>query len=747
MLRTASLLIAGCLLAFGSTSVWAARLTGGVTGPDGQPVSRARVVLERPAGGTIATRTRADGTFELDAPADRYVLRVLADGFAAVPQSVTLDDARETSVQVGLQLSAVLERVVVSAGQVPLTRTGTGTSLTVIDETELRTRQLESTVDALRSVPGFTISRSGGRGGVTSIFPRGGESDFTLVMVDGIRLNDAGGSFDAAHLSLFDLEQIEVVRGPQSAIYGADAIGGVVQLVTRRGGPLRGTALVEAGSFGTLRANAAASGARGGLRWGGGVERLSTDGFTGTAPGTGERVSNDDYTRTDGTARAGYQGAALDVTALVRVGRNDRGVPGPFGADPNDTYAAVDRVSRGHNDTLAAGSTLTYRLRPSAQVRGAFSYADRDSTFLSQFSPDNPSSSGNRLRSGRGQIDSTTASLSWTAGGELLRERARSSFITDATASETPITRTQLGVFGEARLERGRLSTQAGVRLERIVRDALAGNASVFSPRPEFAADTTTAINPRVSASWRLVGGESSWTRLRGNAGTGIRAPGAFEIAFTDNPALQPERSVSLDAGIESGWLGGRLVADAVYFRNTYDDLIVTVGRVFADASRYRSDNISNARAEGVEVSVSVRPAAVLTLRGGYVAQRTRILANDGGAGQAPVPFAIGDRLLRRPAHAGFVDVVTASGRVSGFLRVDGRGNARDIDPSFGASAGIFDAPGFATADAGVSLRVLRHADLIVRVTNLLDRAYEEILGFPAPGRSAIVGVRLAAGR
>ena len=160
-------------------------------------------------------------------------------------------------------LAAVSEQVVVSAGFVPLTRSASGASLTVLDQAELRTRQLESSQDALRSVPGFTVSRSGGRGAVTSIFPRGGESDFTLIMVDGIRLNDMGGSYDAAHLPLFDLDRIEVVRGPQSAVYGSDAVGGVVQLVTRRGGPLRATGLFEGGTFGTWRANGAANGTSG----------------------------------------------------------------------------------------------------------------------------------------------------------------------------------------------------------------------------------------------------------------------------------------------------------------------------------------------------------------------------------------------------------------------------------------------------------------------------------------------------
>ncbi len=755
MVRTHPLHLAGMLLALFASSASAARLSGTVHSASGTPIQNATVVLDGPTGPVVTTQTTTSGTFAVDAPAGDYVLRVVVDGFTGMPQAVTLREASEASATLTVGVSAISERVVVSAGLVPVTRSGTGAALTVIDESAMQARQMESTVDALRSVPGVTVSRSGGRGGVTSIFPRGGESDFTLVLVDGIRLNDMGGNFDAAHLPLFDLDRIEVVRGPQSAIYGSDAVGGVVQLVTRRGGPPRATALYEGGSFGTWRGSGAVSGTTGRVRWGGGAERVASDGFTGIAPGTGEVVGNDDYVRTDGTASVGYQAPQVDVAGLVRVGGNERGVPGPYGRDPNDTFSAVDRVSRNDNETVAAGLSTTWRLQPALQVRGAFSVADRDSAFLSQYSPDAPTSSGNRMISGRGQVDGARSWWSWTAGAEYVRERARSAFITGLQDQEIPVERTQVGVFGEGRIERGALSVQGGLRVEQVVRGALEGNLSTFSRRPSFPEDTVRVANPRVSLSWRALGDELSWLRVRGNAGTGMRAPGAFEIAFTDNPGLRPERTRSVDAGVEAGLLRGRLVFDALYFRNHYDDLIVTVGRV-AGTTTYISDNISNARAQGAEATVSVRPLAGIAVRGGYALLDTRILANDGGA-DGPAPFAPGDELLRRPRHAGFVDLQVNAGRTSGFLRLDSRGAARDIDPSFGASVGILKNPGFTSTDAGVTVRLLRNGrqgssgplevDVFGRVTNLFDVAYEEILGFPSLGRSVMAGVRIAARR
>lgn len=747
MIRVRSLPVAGCLLALVSPSLFAEPITGTVRGPDGLPVAQARVVVERPTGAVVLTRTRPDGTFAADVSPGRYFVHVVADALVADVRRVDVAPSSGASLDVRMRLAAVSEAVVVSAAQVPLTRSALGTSLTILDEDELRTRQVESTVDALRSVPGLTVSRSGGRGSVTSLFPRGGESDFTLVLVDGIRLNDLGGAFDAAHLPLFDLQQIEVVRGPQSSTYGSDAIGGVVQLVTRRGGPPRAEALLEGGTFGTTRANATASGTLGRLRLGSGIERLASDGFTGTAPGTGETVSNDDYRRTDATLSLGYDDQRWQAGGLVRIGRNSRGVPGPFGSDPGGTYGGVDRVSRGDNETVAVGASLGYTINPTLHARAQVTLADRDSTFVSLYSPDTPTASSNRLLTGRGQVDGAVSpTLSWSAGAEVARERAASAFITETSGAPVDVTRGLVGLFAEGRASRGPISLQAGIRAERISRDALAGNADAWQPRPPFAVDVVTSVNPRASVSVRLRDRGTSWTRLRANAGTGIRPPGAFEIAFTDNPGLKPERSRSLDAGVEQGWLDGRLVVDAVYFWNRYDDLIVTVGRSFADASRYISDNISNARTRGLEATVAARPMRAASVRAGYVWQSTAVLAVDGSS-VAPSPFTVGDPLLRRPAHSGFVDLLVQAGRVSGFFRIDGRGGALDIDPSFGASGGLYDTSAYASADAGVSVALHRRVQANVRLANLFDRRYEEILGFPAQRRAVMVGVRVAAGR
>jgi outer membrane receptor protein involved in Fe transport len=309
-------------------------------------------------------------------------------------------------------------------------------------------------------------------------------------------------------------------------------------------------------------------------------------------------------------------------------------------------------------------------------------------------------------------------------------------------------------VFGEARWShRARLFVTAGLRVERITRQALAGNATAFSPRPDFDDDTVVSANPKISAAWYLRAADGNFTKIRAAAGTGIRPPDAFEIAFTDNPSLKPERSRSFEGGVDQAILEGRALLEATAFFNDYDDLIVATSSL-AGTSRYRTDNISNARARGLELAGTARGripslrAASLQLRVSYTLLDTEVLAVDRSGAAAP-PYEVGDRLLRRPTHQFSADIVVDAGRLSAFLQGRGRTGTRDIDPSFGAPpfGALYAAPGFNAWDAGASWRIVRGVEAFARVLNLFDRTYEETFGYPALGRSAVAGVRVAAGR
>src|SRR6187397_2542984 len=277
-------LILTLVLCAGSSRVHAAGLQGRVVDPDGRPVAGATVLVDGPLG-TKQVIAASDGRFDLPTAGDAtYRVIAKATGLISDPAIVRLPDDAGKDLTITLHVAPIAEAVVVSAAQVPRPLSETPAASTVIARDEIEARQLETVSDALRALPGMTVGRNGGRGALTSVFPRGGESDYTLVLVDGIRVNSFGGGFDFSLLPLGDVDQVEIVRGPQSAVFGADAIGGVVHLTTREGGRPSVSGQIEGGGQATVHALGGARGTFGAWSFGVSGERNKSDGFTGIAP-------------------------------------------------------------------------------------------------------------------------------------------------------------------------------------------------------------------------------------------------------------------------------------------------------------------------------------------------------------------------------------------------------------------------------------------------------------------------------
>ncbi len=726
-------------------------IAGTVVDPSGQPVPEAIVMARAQVGPAQHAATDARGQFQLPGlPAGTYHLTVALEGFRADAVTAVVEPGRTASVTIGLRLSALSEALVVSASYVdtPLSESPAGT--TVLTRRDLDSRQLVTVADALSLTSGAAVSANGGAGAVTSLFSRGGESDFTLVLVDGVKVNSFGGGFDLGHLTTAGLSSIEVVRGPQSAVFGADAIGGVVQLRTGLGGRPAVSAALESGGYGSSRFMAGTRGSAGHFSWGASLDRLSSDGWTDTAPASGEPVTNDDYEGlTAAVSGAWDPSARVSLRVDARVATNERGYPGPFGSNPIGAFPGVDTVSRGRNEMRLATVSLVRQWTPATTVRARGSWMSLESDFTSAFGD---AMSRTRRWSAHAQVDHAFAPwFDATAGLDLAGERADSTYITGPAFEPVPIERRVDGYFVEARARAGsRLAVTGGLRLEHIVREDIPADPWGWTPRPELSQDSILSPNPRVAASYYLRTSNESqgnWSRVHASAGTGIRAPDAFELAFTDHPGLKPERSRSLDAGFEQALVGGRLVVDGTLFANRYDDLIVAVGPAFADASRYRTDNIANAEAWGVEVTGAWRAARGLDARVAYSFVDTEVLAIDRSDGAAPSPFEVGDPLIRRPRHQVAASLAVVRPRWGAFARVTGRGRVLDVEPNYGAFGGLFRAAGYTVAGVGGSVRVGRYLEILARIENVLDQAYESALGFPAPRRTATIGLRLAAGQ
>lgn len=731
--------------------LYAGTLTGRVVDPDDRPVAGARVFATGSGEPLRSALTNARGEFTLELPdAGQFELRIAAPGFRAGRLLVDVSTGPRDLGALRVAVSAISESVVVSAAQVEIPLSQASASTTIITGAELQLRQVHSVADALRGVPGLTVAATGGAGAVTGVFPRGGESNYTLVFVDDVPVNAFGGDFDFGHLATENVERIEIVRGPQSALFGSNAIGAVVRIVTRRGGPPVVSGSAEMGGYDTNRLAGATSGSSGAFEWGASAERLASEGYNGERTAAGLTVENDDYRRVAGMVSGGWRAGRSNLQARLRHATYERGFPGPFGTNPIGVYTEIDTKSRGSNESTLASASGTFPL--SRAVRGFVQTAFN--RLASEFaSPFGASESSSHRWLGRAQVDfSLGGSLEGSAGAELQREHTGSTYITGAQGQPVDVHRRTAGYFAEARWNGGqRLFLTAGVRLDDIERERLESSPDAFSPRPVLETDSVLSFNPRAGVAWFVRPDAASYTKVRAAAGTGIRPPDGFELAFTDNPGLKPERSVSSEAGLEQAFAGGHATFEAVAFWNNYDDLIVAVGS-FRESSRYRTDNIANARARGLELTVAGRhrlaAARPVDLHGrvSYTWLDSEVRSID-SSDAAQDPFAVGDPLLRRPRHQFSAELTATSGALSAFFTGGGRGRALDVEPSYGTFGGLHYAEGFNAWNAGAAWRIRRVGEIFGRVENLFDTSYEEALGFPALGRRATIGLRIAASR
>jgi outer membrane cobalamin receptor len=718
---------------------------GRVLDPQNRPVAHARVVLV--SGDTVVgtATTDSDGRYgPVTVPAGDYDVVVSANGLHAPAKRISVPATGTIEADVTMAVAAVNESLIVS-GQTGQLLSRVTDSVTVVSRADLEARQTETATEALRLVPGFSMIANGGRGALMSVFPRGGESDYTLVLMNGIPLNAFGGGFDGAHLSTAGIDRIEVVRGPQSAVFGSGAIGGVVNVITRSGGPTEGGALFEVSGQGTNRFVGSANGGHGPWSWGGGFEYMKSDGDTSFRESIGTNVSNDDYERIIGNGTFGWSDRATrSIRVDARVGRDERGNPGPYGSDPFGLYSGLDTISRSINEPRGVATSAVFGDARTFRHSALVTWSDTPSNFVSPFGE---SDDETRRVSGRYQLDFDRHVGGFSTGVEFVRERADNTFVTGTLFDPVPVLRNMVGLFIEGRFDLGaKAAITAGARAEYIQRAAL---EETFG-RPAFSSDVVWSVNPKVSGVWFLQGTRTSdaangWTKIRGGAGTGIKPPTVFEIAFTDNPSLKPERSRSMDIGLEHGFPGGLVVADVTYFANRYDDLIVRIGSSFSGASPYQTDNIANASAKGVEVGVRWQSHMGLSVRGAYTYLDTEILAVDNTADAVQAPYTVGSPLIRRPKHQGSLDVRYTHTRTQLFLLVNGRNEMADFEPNFAVA--VLTCPGYVTLAAGGSFRLGHGFDAYARVTNLLNRDYEDALGYPAQARSASVGLRVAIGK
>lgn len=700
----------------------AERFPGKVIDPSGAAIPGARVAAVNRVGVVAQSVSDAAGSFQIEvADAAGVNLLVTAPGFET--KVVRLAQAAVITLAIAPQNDSIT--VAGSAMDVPLSQQGS--SANVIPREEIAGRNEAQAIDLIRYLPGLSVTATGGRGAQTSLFIRGGDYDFNLVEIDGVPIDWFGGIVDFAHVPTDFVDHIEVIRGAQSAIYGAYANSGVVNFVTRS--PEQKAefdALAEGGSHYERRFALGGSATVRGFGIGAYLSRLDDDG----------PVANGDYHNKNLFLTLSRNTDRQSFAANGNFNASDVGEPGPYGSDPAHLFTGIDLISRSRANLSNYGAHYQIDVTPRVRQELFAGFFWNDSFYASPFG-------GSYQNNYRGHLEertvlSVTSRYTMAFGYAFAREEVKDTFINDAQASVFPLERNQQGIYWENRFEfGGRLFINAGAREEiiqtgRIAADPVAG-------RPEFPPDTILKLNPKLALAYALPAG----TRLHTSAGTGIRPPSGFDLAFNNtNPHLKPERTASFDIGIEQRLFHNHVSIDATYFYNRYYDLIVVLGGSLTHLSSFKSDNLANSRAQGAEFSARFRPTRWMSVAGSYTLLDSEILSLRGSADLAPKYFAVGQPLQRRPRHSGTMVATFSRGKFSANVTGYFRGKDLDVEPNFGPAYGLFYNPGFANFGFNVNYALPRGVTLYGNLRNALNSHYEEALGFPSPLLNFVSGVK-----
>jgi outer membrane receptor protein involved in Fe transport len=723
-----------------------AEIHGTVYDPDGRPAPNARITLLDSMIAVAETQSNSAGEYQF-AGLRSGVFTLVANlpGLTSSNVEAQLSGAETKTADIHLQLSAVQDQVVVSASLGGALAPETGSSVTVVSQNEIQNEGFDTLADALRNVPGVAINRTGQLGAVTSAFIRGGNSNYNLVMIDGIPMNDFGGAFDLAPLPVDGVSEVEVMRGPESALFGSNAVAGVLNVITNRGeGPPQFSFLGEGGSHDLYRLATGGEGLFQGFSWAYDLSRLSTNG----------PVIDDTYRNQTSFLSFGYSRSPRRKVIshfFGDAGREEN--PGPWGSDPDGLFAGIPA-----SFTKQVQDLFGYQLGETEQLSGRFQQVSTISVATDHFSfPATPATFGSSSFEKNLRLTANTRSEITispkdvlVAGFEYDREAFEDSFVTDANGIPITIPRNTFAFFAENRWNSGnRWFVSTGVRVDDIQTGALAAD-EITASRPFIPANSVAKVDPRISVAFlaRQAGGSFGMTRIHSSFGTGIRPPDGFELGSTNNPELKPEKSISVDAGIEQRFFNDKAVFDVTYFYNAFRDQIVTLGGNLADLSSFLSVNLARSRAYGVESSVKVRPFRSLEIMGEYTWLNTAILSLE-GTSEVQAPFAVGEPLLRRPRSSAGYNVTWTRGPWMLNTNASIRGAVLDLEPNLGVYACelglqcLFRNPGYVDANAGFGYKLPRGLEIYGHLNNFLNEEYEESFGFPALKLNFVAGVRL----
>lgn len=610
--------------------------------------------------------------------------------------------------------------IVVSATRSPLARKKVGNNITVLTAENLRAIQTPHLIEALQTVPGVGVTRNGGVGGVSTVRIRGSEGEHTVVLLDGVKLNDPsspGAGYDFANLLTNNIAQVEILRGPQSTLYGSQAIGGVINIVTRQGrGPTQVRALVEAGSLNSYQVNIDLSGGNDQWTYALATGHIESDSMSAFAKSAGGNES-DGYENTGTIGRATYNisdTVSLDVRANYAV--SQVGIDG----FPPPNYAFADTLETSQSSEFSAYTGLSFNGlsgRLLSRMAFVFGQIEREATDPAEVVKTTFEARGaNERIEGQVTFDWTDA-FQLVAGFEKERTRYRttspSSFDPNPAPSRASNEFSALYVQALAKPTEG-LTASLGVRQT---------ENDIFG----------TATNVRATFAWTLNEGR---TTFRASAGDGFKAPTLFQLfSGYGNLILVPEQSKSWEAGLEQNFYNGRVVGSLTWFHWDIENQIDFISCFNSSAPKCVNrpygtyDNIGLTTAEGLEAALEAKLGESLRLSASYTSLEAKNVTRGSNN--------FGKALPRRPQASGHV-AMSYVWKAGHDLSV----SVTAVGDSYENAANTIRLKGYSLIALRGTYRLSENLDLTARIENLADEVYQTSFNYGSPPRQAFIGLR-----
>jgi outer membrane cobalamin receptor len=602
-----------------------------------------------------------------------------------------------------------LDPLVVTGEWPPTPLSLTTSQVTVMQRDRIGARQADSVTDVLRQVPGLHIDQPGARGGVSSVYLRGADPSLTMVLIDGFKVNDLtnnrGGSFDFSTLNTDDIERIEIVPGPLSAVYGSDALSGVINIITRRGSPQSSRQIELAGGrFGYLRTRLQAQGQLGDLDYA----------LSGAYLDNGEPVEGSDFRNGTWHANIGLPLSDLmEVRGLARYSRSTSTVFPDASGGPD--LAVLRETEKREIEEVVVGMTLDHEPLDWWTYKLQFGLFHRQEESVSPGvapPPDNPFAGipGSESDATFQRFEVTLAHTLTPLDGVNVTLGAQAQF-------EDGTNRGSLTFIGPTNFDFSRDTYAPFLHVQLTLLPGLRVQGGL---RADFVEDFDYEISPRVGVAYTIA---ATGTTLRANWGEGFKVPSFYSLAdpVVGNMALVPETSMSAEVGLTQPLGSERITLRLGFFYNQFDNLIDF------DPTIFRLVNREDVETKGVEMQLQVQPWPALRFNSHLTYVDTDIKGDSMAA------------LRNRPRWRGGLDLHwNAFPTLSLNLALLVVGDSLD----FAVPTGERELDAYARVDLAATWTFRPNWDLFFAVDNVLDADYQEAIGFPAPGINPRGGVR-----